>query len=151
MDHCRLLTNNATPAVKCTYVDGESACSARLCSEVTDNENNCYNWLPTCRWNGMICVDANTCSNYTAIGADDAAKDTFCKAMRNNSFPSQYCTFVFGSNTCTDRTCENAPTPGTDTDCSIYLTGCTITYTSVPACIATTSLCTDFTGRPNQC
>lgn len=151
-DHCKLLTNDANPAVGCTYVDGAAACSARLCSAVSPaatNENDCNNWLSTCRWNGTNCVDAAACGSYTATGADDGAKGSFCRAMRNNANPIVNCAFVAGSANCTDRTCANAPTPATATDCSTYLAGCTITNTVTPTCIATTSPCTSFTGLPN--
>lgn len=151
-DHCMLLTNDTNPAVGCTYVDGAAACSARLCSLVSPapaNENDCNNWLSTCRWNGTVCIDAGTCASYTAFGVDDVAKGSFCRAMRNNANPIVNCAFVTGSATCTDRSCANAPIPVTALDCSTYLTGCTITNTSTPACIATTSTCSSFTGLPN--
>lgn len=79
-NHCKLLTNNANPAVNCTFVDGALACSTRFCSAVSpaaSSEADCNNWIATCRWNGKICVDAGTCISYNAAGADDAANDNF--------------------------------------------------------------------------
>lgn len=93
-------------------------------------------------------MEAAPCTSYLAVGLDLASKREFCVNMKNDRTPASYCGYNFESLNCGERTCENAPTPAYPLECSIYLSDCTITYTSVPKCVSITSSCVAFTGLP---
>jgi hypothetical protein len=96
-------------------------------------------------------VEKKACTDYTPV-VDDSTNATqklnYCNAILDSN--EKKCTFVNGDK-CTDRTCGNAPTPTTDSDCSNHKTDCTISKESTYKCIENTTGCTGFYGLPADC
>lgn len=81
--------------------------------------------MPTCRYDGYSCINADSCDNYIANSTinitivDDKSKETYCLALKNNDDPPISCGFVNNGNSCSERTCANIRTPpNSDYDCN---------------------------------
>lgn len=64
------------------------------------------------------------CNSYTPTGGSDTIKKTICDALKNGDSTPEKCTFITGTSTCVNRTCENIVTPTSNTDCIQWIAKC---------------------------
>lgn len=59
-----------------------------MAAATATDEIDCIKRSSDCRWNGISCMDAASCSDYVAIGHDEAVKKIYCLKMRDNQTPA---------------------------------------------------------------
>ncbi|CAD8176717.1 unnamed protein product [Paramecium octaurelia] len=133
-DQCQIFKGNLQPCVR------KNNCQNRKCIDVSQPANNsaCTNYLSTCRFNGTLCIDAETsCSSYNL-------NYTICQQITTVS--GGLCYLASGSGACQTRTCSQKGPANNQVECDQFLTGCVFTGAYCVEKQATCDLYTNFTS-----
>nr|CAA59447.1 alpha-51D-immobilization antigen [Paramecium tetraurelia] len=125
--------------------DTAQKCKAQACTDNDASAADCASNAPDCIYYSSKCIAKTTCGGYTAQGADDAAKQTWCEGVTNSS--GDLCAWDAAGGKCKDRTCGDKSFY-TDFDCSSYLKSC---KTNGSACVASTTACSSSNGSTDFC
>ncbi|CAD8113351.1 unnamed protein product [Paramecium primaurelia] len=125
--------------------DAAQKCKAQVCTDNDASATDCANNADGCLYYSNKCIDKDTCGSYTPQGSDDAAKQTWCEGVQNDT--GDFCAWDAANSKCKDRACSDKSFY-TDFDCQSYLKSC---KTDGTKCVATTTACTSFNGSTEFC
>ncbi|CAD8149529.1 unnamed protein product [Paramecium octaurelia] len=135
---CSILIGNGYPCVR------KNTCMNRSCSDVINPANNdqCTQYLSTCRFNGFICIDAQiSCTSYTGLNYQ------ICQQITTIS--GDKCYLASGTGTCQTRSCTHLTAASNQSDCDQFLPGCIFSGSN---CVAKQNLCSSYLNfQPNAC
>ncbi|CAD8071729.1 unnamed protein product [Paramecium sonneborni] len=142
LDICQNLID--TNGYKCHWVASATKCSDRTCILKTDGNTDaiCQAWLPTCKTNGVSCVDV-TAACTTLEGTSESCQQLTATVWGSKC---QSNTSVIGA--CISKRCQDNGTATTDADCKKFLDGC---ITTGKGCIDGTTKCSGQWGNQDGC
>ncbi|CAD8072604.1 unnamed protein product [Paramecium sonneborni] len=122
----------------------KNACINRSCSDVINPSNNdqCTAYMPTCRFNGFLCIDAQvSCLSYIGLNYQICQQITTISGGK--------CYLANGTGTCQTRSCSHLTSANNQNDCDQFLSGCIFSGSN---CISQQNLCNQYINfQPNQC
>lgn len=122
-------------SIECSGFTGDSkkcynkdACAEKVCGDMTNPNNNddCKNYLSSCRYFNGNCVNSGNCNTYPGTSL------ILCKDVLDNG--NNKCWWTSGS-TCISRSCTTAPNTVTNqSECDSHFSGCL--YSGANSCVS---------------
>ncbi|CAD8087924.1 unnamed protein product [Paramecium sonneborni] len=134
-DQCQKFNGNEQPCIR------KNNCMNRRCSDVISptSQDQCINYLSTCRFNGSICIDAEiSCTSYINLSY------TICQQITTQS--GGLCYLASGTGTCQVRTCSQKGSANNQSECDKFLIGCVFSGANCVEKQATCDLYINFTS-----
>ncbi|CAD8212117.1 unnamed protein product [Paramecium pentaurelia] len=125
--------------------DSVKKCRAQVCTDNDASATDCVNNAEGCLYYFNKCIITDICSNYTAQGDDDSAKQTWCEGVQNSL--GDFCAWDPVNIKCRDRLCSDIIFY-TDLDCQSYLKTC---KTNGRICVSSYSPCSSNNGSSDFC
>ncbi|CAD8156844.1 unnamed protein product [Paramecium pentaurelia] len=125
-------------------LNGVAACVDRECTQKSDGNTDaiCQAWLPTCKTNGVSCV------NITSACTTMSGTSESCQQLTGIKLGSKCSGNTSVNGGCVDKRCQDNGTATTDADCKKFMDGC---ITTGKGCIASTTPCSGQWGNQDGC